>query len=180
MLASAFAPRSHRRQGGDALQWLPKRAALASDPVLPVCSMRSTGKTAGCPCAAACDHHGLTLTTIARLMTAKTYQRADSGLPLPISRWTASMTTISPPPAGSTPPPARTGSPRVRCPKGWDWSAGRAPSRTTKNVTTAATTSPVDSIPVEIRPRLEAARPTPSISTISDEAAMIDTTVVRR
>lgn len=98
MLASAFAPRSHRRQGGDALQWLPKRAALASDPVLPVCSMRSTGKTAGCPCAAACDHHGLTLTTIARLMTAKTYQRADSGLPLPISRWTASMTTISPHP----------------------------------------------------------------------------------
>lgn len=99
MLASAFAPRSHRRQGGDALQWLPKRAALASDPVLPLCSMRSTGKTAGCPCAAACDHHGLTLTTIARLMTAKTYQRADSGLPLPISRWTASMTTISPPPS---------------------------------------------------------------------------------
>ncbi|MEA2534515.1 MAG: hypothetical protein QOJ93_2326 [Actinomycetota bacterium] len=44
---------------------------------------------------------------------------------------------------------------------------------------TAATTSPVDSIPAEIRPRLPMAIPVPSLSATSAAAATIDSSAVR-
>lgn len=44
VLARAFASRSHRRQGGTLCDGCRSRAALAREPVLPVRSIRSTGK----------------------------------------------------------------------------------------------------------------------------------------
>ena len=41
-------------------------------------------------------------------------------------------------------------------------------------------TSPLDSIPAEISPRLPVARPTPSFRATNRPAATIETTVVRR
>ncbi len=44
----------------------------------------------------------------------------------------------------------------------------------------AAITSPLDSIPAEISPRLPCARPTPSLIATSSAATAIETSVVRR
>jgi hypothetical protein len=46
-------------------------------------------------------------------------------------------------------------------------------------VKVAATTSPLDSTPDEIRPRLAVATPTPSLSAASRPAAATETSVVR-
>jgi hypothetical protein len=51
--------------------------------------------------------------------------------------------------------------------------------RTTKNVRIAATTSPLDSTPAEISPRLPVINPVASFSATSSAAAAIDTSVVR-
>src|SRR5256714_607781 len=50
----------------------------------------------------------------------------------------------------------------------------------TKKVNVAATRSPLDSMPVEIRPRLPVIAPTPSFSTTSPPAATIEMIAVRR
>src|SRR5256714_1582071 len=50
----------------------------------------------------------------------------------------------------------------------------------TKKVNVAATRSPLDSMPVEIRPRLPVIAPTPSFSTTSTPAATIEMIAVRR
>src|SRR4051812_25046055 len=47
-----------------------------------------------------------------------------------------------------------------------------------KNVSTAATTSPLDSTPAEISPRLPVAMPVPSLSTTRTVAAAIETRAV--
>ena len=47
-----------------------------------------------------------------------------------------------------------------------------------KNVRIAATTSPLDSTPAEIRPRLPVAMPVPSLSTTRNAAAAIETRAV--
>ncbi len=58
-------------------------------------------------------------------------------------------------------------------------SAGRTPNRIAKNVSTAATTSPLDSTFAEIRARLPVATPVPSFSATRTVAAMIEASAVR-
>ena len=57
--------------------------------------------------------------------------------------------------------------------------AGRPPRRIARNVRMAAMTSPEDSIPAEIRPKLPVTMPVPSLSTTSTAAAAIETRAVR-
>ena len=73
----------------------------------------------------------------------------------------------------------RRGSPRGGVRMGGSSSAGRPPSRMANSVSTAATTSPLDSIPADTRPRLPVSKPLPSFSTTSTVAANTDTAAVR-
>jgi hypothetical protein len=61
---------------------------------------------------------------------------------------------------------------------GWSASAGRPLRRMANTVSTAATTSPEDSMPAEIRPRLPVRIPVPSLRTTSNVAAATETRAV--
>jgi hypothetical protein len=56
---------------------------------------------------------------------------------------------------------------------------GTSTSQMAKNVNTAATTSPEDSIPADTRPKLPVTAPMPSLSATSTLAAAIETSAVR-